>query len=59
MATLDLFSEIKIFLVSLGINEHYNSMSRGVIDTRDLVYFISLSSIFIAATSFIVQSRKW
>jgi len=59
LATLSLFSQIKIFLVSLGINEHYSSMSRGVIDTRDLVYFISLSSLFIVATRIRIQSRKW
>ncbi|MHC1705259.1 MAG: gliding motility-associated ABC transporter permease subunit GldF [Tenuifilaceae bacterium] len=59
LATLSLFSQIKIFLVSLGINEHYSSMSRGVIDTRDLVYFICLSSFFIIATRIRIQSRKW
>jgi len=35
------------FLQSLGIIEHYRSISRGVVDTRDLVYFISLTAIFL------------
>ncbi|NDP22780.1 MAG: gliding motility-associated ABC transporter permease subunit GldF [Paludibacter sp.] len=35
---------------SFGINSHYKSMSRGVIDSRDLLYFILLSVGFIAAT---------
>jgi ABC-2 type transport system permease protein len=34
----------------LGIHAHYKSMSRGVIDSRDVLYFIIVSSIFIYAT---------
>jgi ABC-2 type transport system permease protein len=37
-------------LLSLGIIEHYKSMSRGVVDTRDVVYFIGLTLIFIFMT---------
>lgn len=43
----------------LGINAHYSSMSRGVIDTRDVIYFISLVSLFIMLTRTILESRKW
>jgi ABC-2 type transport system permease protein len=35
---------------TLGIHAHYKSMSRGVIDSRDLLYFIMLSAIFLYAT---------
>lgn len=59
IASLSLFSGLKLFLTSLGINEHYSSMSRGVIDTRDVVYFICLTSMFIIATRIRIQSRKW
>jgi ABC-2 type transport system permease protein len=38
------------FILSLGILEHYKSLSRGVVDTRDVIYFIALSIIFILAT---------
>ncbi len=31
----------------LGISSHYSSVSRGVLDTRDLFYFIALTSLFI------------
>lgn len=37
-------------LETFGINLHYKSMSRGVIDSRDLLYFILLSAGFIMAT---------
>lgn len=42
-----------------GINAHYISMSRGVIDTRDVVYFLSLISLFIMLTRTVIESRKW
>ncbi|KAB2867891.1 MAG: gliding motility-associated ABC transporter permease subunit GldF [Bacteroidales bacterium] len=59
LALLDAFSGIKYFLVSLSISEHYSSMSRGVIDTRDVVYFVALSALFLIFTRTKVESRKW
>ena len=34
----------------LGIDHHYLSMSRGVIDTRDVIYFVSFIGIFLILT---------
>ena len=59
LALLDAFSGIKYFLVSLSISEHYSSMSRGVIDTRDEVYFVALSTLFLIFTRTKLESRKW
>lgn len=33
-----------------GINEHFKSISRGVIDTRDVIYFISITIFFLFIT---------
>jgi ABC-2 type transport system permease protein len=55
----DLFGNMETILVKLGINEHYRSISRGVIDTRDLIYFISVIGIFLIGTKVVLQSRKW
>ena len=55
----DLFGNLDTFLVRMGINEHYRSISRGVIDTRDLIYFLSVISIFLLGTKVVLQSRKW
>lgn len=44
-------------LETLGMEAHYNSMSRGVLDTRDLLYFISISVFFIALTQFNIQKK--
>jgi ABC-2 type transport system permease protein len=46
-------------LQNLGITEHYQSVSRGVLDTRDLAYFIVVAAIFIWLTLFvIIRQRK-
>ena len=38
------------FLQFLSANEHFNSISRGIIDTRDLLYFISITAVFFCIT---------
>jgi ABC-2 type transport system permease protein len=38
------------YIDMLGISFHYQSISRGVIDTRDLVYFLSLIIFFLLVT---------
>jgi len=43
----------------LGISHHYNSMSRGVIDSRDLLYFLGVMALFIMGTRTVLQSSKW
>lgn len=44
-------------LEPLGMEAHYNSISRGVLDTRDLLYFISISTFFIVMTQFNIQKK--
>ncbi|MFC5282681.1 gliding motility-associated ABC transporter permease subunit GldF [Pedobacter alpinus] len=46
-------------LMNLGINEHYQSISRGVLDSRDLVYFLSFMLLFLLATKTFLGGRKW
>ncbi|MEI6050467.1 MAG: gliding motility-associated ABC transporter permease subunit GldF [Bacteroidota bacterium] len=47
------------FVIRLGINEHYKSISRGVLDIKDVVYFIAIVVILNEATRFHLLSRKW
>ena len=58
-AYLPVLKKIDEFVIRLGINEHYKSISRGVIDIRDAVYFIAVVVIFNEATRFKMLSRKW
>jgi len=46
------------FVASLGMDYHYKSISRGVIDTRDVLYFISVTVLFLAATVYQLKSLK-
>lgn len=46
-------------LLGLSVNEHYQSIGRGVLDTRDLVYFISFSAVFLGLTKLLIGGRKW
>ena len=39
-------------LINLGMKAHFNSVSRGVLDTRDIIYFMSISALFISLTVF-------
>jgi ABC-2 type transport system permease protein len=56
---LSLFGPVDLFVKSLGISTHYAAMSRGVIDTRDVVYFLSVIILFILLTKLSIESRKW
>jgi ABC-2 type transport system permease protein len=45
-------------LSQVGINEHFNSISKGVIDTRDLIYFASVTFFFLFLTKKSIQNEK-
>jgi len=59
ISAMDLWGNFGDFINNLGINEHYKSLSRGVIDTRDVLYFLSVISLFVFSTKLILESRKW
>lgn len=59
VSSLSLFGAADTFIASLGINAHYNALSRGVIDTRDVVYFLSFNFLFLLCTRTVLESRKW
>ncbi len=53
----DYFSQLPVFvgkgddlIQKLGIQYHYRSLSRGVLDSRDLIYFLSLIFLFLSLT---------
>jgi ABC-2 type transport system permease protein len=41
---------VDYYLEMLGIDSHYRSLSRGVVDTRDVIYFISVIGFFLIIT---------
>src|SRR5665648_250552 len=58
VGSMQLPSAIQQSIIGFGINEHYTSISRGVIDSRDLIYFISVVFIFLFLTSRIIHFHK-
>jgi len=55
LAEYNAFGKADEYISQLGIKTHYNSISRGVVDTRDLIYFISVIVFFLFLT---VQKLK-
>lgn len=50
---------IESYLISFSVNSHYQSISRGVLDTRDVVYFITFVLLFLGLTKMVIGGRKW
>ncbi len=47
VSTLFTDGDIAQFIISLGMKSHFEGISRGVLDSRDLIYFFSLSVLFL------------
>ena len=47
-----------LLVQKIGINYHYTSISRGVIDTRDLIYFLSVIAIFLVAAFYSLIKKR-
>jgi len=60
LSGLGLFGgKVDTIIQSIGIQYHYESISRGVVDSRDVIYFLSLIVIFLLCTKTALESRKW
>lgn len=57
--SLELFGAFDLFVKTIGISHHYSSISRGVIDSRDVIYFLSVITLFLYLSKVSLQSRKW
>lgn len=47
------------FITRMGIDYHYNSISRGVLDSRDILYFIGAIALFIMSSRIVLQRSRW
>ncbi|UFH35050.1 gliding motility-associated ABC transporter permease subunit GldF [Flavobacterium acetivorans] len=45
-------------ILAVGMQDHFKSMSRGVIDTRDVLYFVSITTLFLSFTVYKLKSFK-
>lgn len=60
------FSRLPVFVATvddivqmIGIDYHYRMISKGIIDTRNVIYFISVILVFIWMTQTSLERRKW
>lgn len=59
LSALPIFANGVDYILSLiGLQYHYKSVSRGVVDTRDIVYFLSIVAIFLLGTDYLLQKRN-
>jgi ABC-2 type transport system permease protein len=59
IANFDLLGSLDNFIGNLGMQAHFNSLGRGVVDSRDVVYFVIVSYLFLLLTRLVLLSRKW
>jgi ABC-2 type transport system permease protein len=57
IASLTTSGETETFISSLGINAHYESLSRGVVDSRDVIYYLVVIVIFIFLTKKVIERK--
>lgn len=46
------------YLAMPGMDFHFESMGKGLLDIKDVIYFLSLTALFIALNRFVLQRRK-
>lgn len=56
IASADVFGDFNSLIENLGMKTHFDSIARGVIDTRDVVYFVSVTIFFLFLT--VLQLKK-
>ena len=59
IASFELLGAADTVVLNLGMQAHYNSLSRGLIDSRDVVYFMALIVVFLLLTKTVLSARKW
>ena len=53
-----LFPNTSNFILFISGDYHFANIARGVIDLRDIVYFLSVTTIFLYLANIILQNRK-
>ena len=59
LSGLDFWGTASYNIEQLGAVYHYNALSRGLLDSRDIVYFVSVSLAVLLLTQLVIGSRKW
>ncbi|MFV0366082.1 MAG: gliding motility-associated ABC transporter substrate-binding protein GldG [Mangrovibacterium sp.] len=58
LAQMNVSMGFKTFFIDFGISKHYESMSRGVLDSRDMLYFFFVVALLLASTSVALRHQQ-
>lgn len=59
IASIPALSGVSFLIGQLGISYHYTAINKGLIDSRDVLYFLSVITVTVLATRLVLKSRKW
>jgi ABC-2 type transport system permease protein len=59
IAAIDVWGTYAVLISRLGISYNFQGLSKGLVDSRNIIYFISIMAIMLQATKFSLDSRKW
>jgi ABC-2 type transport system permease protein len=59
IASIPFWGGYSYIISQLGISYHYTAISKGLVDSRDVLFFLSVIAIMILATKLVLRSRKW
>jgi len=58
LSELSFFQNFDLFIQQLGISFHYEMMSKGLVKLSDIIYFVSVTTLFIKLTELVITERK-
>jgi ABC-2 type transport system permease protein len=59
LAAVHVWSDYALLIKQLGILYHYDALSKGLIDSRDIIYFLSMIFFMLLVTKLMMGSRQW
>ena len=59
IASINVWGTWSIWVSRLGISSNFQGLSKGLVDSRNIIYFLSIIAIMLQATKFSLESKKW
>ncbi len=58
LGSFNVFGRYDFIIRYIGIKSHYQAIMKGVVDSRDIIYFLSLIVLFLSATITVIKGQK-
>lgn len=58
LGSFNVFGGLDFVIRYIGIKSHYQAIMKGVVDSRDIIYFLSLIVLFLFATITVIKGQK-